>query len=90
MFVEKELQGCILCPHKILIRAVFIKQSELLHPNSKRGKFYIYRERQKILDLFHPAKLGSQNLELRNSIRNIEFQGPHVLASFSNYNPKFV
>jgi hypothetical protein len=54
------------------------------------GKFYIYGERKKILDLFHPSKLGSQNLELRNSIINIEFQGPQVLASFLDHNPEFV
>jgi hypothetical protein len=34
--------------------------------------------------------LGSQNLELRNSIRNIEFQGPQVLTSFLDHNPEFV
>jgi Na+/H+ antiporter NhaD/arsenite permease-like protein len=34
--------------------------------------------------------MGSQNLELRNSIRNIEFQGPQVLVSFLDHNPKFV
>jgi hypothetical protein len=34
--------------------------------------------------------VGSQNLELRNLIRNIKFQGPQVLASFLDHNPEFV
>jgi hypothetical protein len=41
-----------------LIRAASLKQSQLLHPNSKQGEFYIYRECQKILDPFHPRKDG--------------------------------
>ena len=53
-------------------------------PSSKSCKFYIYGQLQKILDPFHRSMLGSQKLELWNSIRKIEFRGRQVWHAFES------
>jgi hypothetical protein len=61
---------------KTLIRAVFLKLSKLLHPNSKQDEFYIYKEHQQTIDPFYPSFAGFTKNRFAKFDKKIRVSGP--------------